>query len=223
MKYLFLVLLAIASIFHLKDSWKDDAKKRAISKPFLLIFILLYYLFAVNFQPSMLLVWALITSWIGDVLLIFKGNTWFTLGGISFGCSHILFILVYATQIDFAAVLNWKLAPVALVYYCIAGFIIYKLTATTPKKMIVPMYLYLLANATMNIFSLMQLITTKPCAATIVAYIGAILFFISDCTLFLVRYYKKPEIVPKKHFTVMLTYILGEFLITQGIIMLNFV
>ena len=54
-----------------------------------------------------------------------------------------------------------------------------------------------------------------------VAYIGAVLFFVSDCSLFLVRYYKPRKIVYKDHFTVMLTYILGELLITQGIIMLT--
>ncbi|MBR4452299.1 MAG: hypothetical protein IKS39_10720 [Clostridia bacterium] len=43
----------------------------------------------------------------------------------------------------------------------------------------------------------------------------------SDCTLFLVRYYRNPEIVFKKHFTVMLTYVVGEFLITQGVLMLG--
>ena len=86
--------------------------------------------------------------------------------------------------------------------------------------MVPPMCFYLFANATMNIFALKQLFS-NPTAGAVVAYIGAILFFISDCTLYLVRYYKDPDIVFKRHFTVMLTYILGEFLITQGVLMLG--
>jgi hypothetical protein len=54
---------------------------------------------------------------------------------------------------------------------------------------------------------------------SVVAYLGAVLFFASDCTLFLVRYYRDPNVVFKKHFTVMLTYLAGELLITLGIMM----
>lgn len=82
------------------------------------------------------------------------------------------------------------------------------------------MYIYLLANSAMNVFALMQLLSTGTLGA-VIAYIGAVLFFASDCSLFLVRYYKPRKIVYKDHFTVMLTYILGELLITQGIIMLT--
>ena len=48
--------------------------------------------------------------------------------------------------------------------------------------------------------------------------IGALLFFISDCTLFFVRFDKKFPI--KSHFTVMLTYSVGEFLIALGFMLL---
>ena len=169
---------------------------------------------------SVLLILALATSWLGDVLLIPEGNGWFTAGGISFMLTHFLFIALYASNLDFKT-LPWLWAiPVAVFYYGISAVIIYKLKPTTPKMMLIPMYLYLLSNSTMNVFSLMQLITLRSTGA-IVAYIGAFLFFVSDCTLFLVRYYKNPSIVFKKHFTVMLTYVLGELLITQGMLMLK--
>ena len=58
-------------------------------------------------------------------------------------------------------------------------------------------------------------------AGAAVAYVGAVLFFISDCTLFLVRYHKNKDLIFKRHFTVMLTYIVGELLITQGVLMLG--
>ena len=90
----------------------------------------------------------------------------------------------------------------------------------TPKKMMVPMFAYLIINSTMNIFALMQFISGGGVGAA-VAYLGAVLFFISDCSLFLVRYHKNRELVFKRHFTVMLTYLLGEFLITQGLLLLS--
>ena len=221
LKYLFLALFIASSCVHLYHSWKDDAKKRAITKPMLLIFILLFYIFAEDKQQiSWILIVALATSWLGDVLLIPKGNIWFTTGGIAFLISHLTFIAVYIPIIDFAKV-NWFIiAPVAIVYLGIALKVILSVKDNTPKIMVVPMYLYLIANSTMNIFALMQLIS-NPCLGSILAYIGAILFFTSDCTLFILRYYKKDNLIFKKHFTVMLTYLAGEFLITLGVMLLK--
>ena len=221
--YVFLGLFVLASGVHLYHSWKDDAKKRAITKPMLLIFLLLFYIFAARQEPyqlSWVLVVAIATSWLGDVLLIPKGNVWFTCGGIAFLISHITFIAVYVPHIDFTAVKWYIVIPVAIVYLAIALKIILSVKKNTPKIMVVPMYLYLIANSTMNIFALMQLMSNMN-FASIIAYIGAILFFTSDCTLFLVRYHDNKDIIFKRHFTVMLTYLLGEALITVGILLLK--
>ena len=70
----------------------------------------------------------------------------------------------------------------------------------------------------MNVFAFMLLVS-RPCAATALTYIGAVSFFASDSLLFLTKFYKKP--MWRGHFPVMLTYIIAEFLITQGILMLG--
>ena len=107
--------------------------------------------------------------------------------------------------------------PIGLLYFFIAFRIIRALTPTTPHRMIVPMYLYLLANSAMNLFALMQLFTQKNVWG-LIAFLGALLFFVSDCTLFLVRYHKNRLLIFKRHFTVMLTYLLGELLIVIGVL-----
>ncbi len=219
MKYFYLGLLAVVSIVHLIDSYKDDAARRAKTKGFLLPLILLYYISSTD-SYSWVLIAALITSWLGDILLIPKGSKWFISGGISFLVSHILFIFTYIPFIVFADVKLYIVIPAAVVYITVAGIIIKNILPNTPKMMIGPMFAYLIANSTMNVFALMLLISV-PCVGSAIAYTGAVLFFISDCTLFLVRYHKNKDIVFKRHFTVMLTYILGELLITQGIILLT--
>lgn len=218
MKYILLILLAAVSAVHLYHSWIDDSAKRRLTKPFLLPLITAYYIVCAE-SVSWVLVIALAASWIGDVLLIPKGNGWFAAGGISFMITHFLFIAVYAMKVNFAQVRWFFVIPSVIIYYGISAIIIKALKPSTPKMMLVPMYVYLLANSTMNVFSLMQLISLRS-TGSIVAFVGAILFFISDCTLFLVRYHKKKDFIFKKHFTVMLTYIVGEFLIAQGILML---
>ncbi|MEE1293259.1 MAG: lysoplasmalogenase [Clostridiales bacterium] len=219
--YAFLILFFVFSGIHLFDSWKDDAAARKKTKPFLLIFLILFYVTAAQRHGGIEyhLLLALVTSWLGDVLLMPKGHHWFALGGVSFGASHVFFILVYAANIVFESMNWWIVIPVALLYFAVVFAVIFAVQPTTPKIMVGPMYIYLLANATMNSFALMQLITHRS-AGAVVAYIGALLFFISDCTLFLVRYYKKNEdLIFHKHFTVMLTYLFGELLIVVGMLM----
>lgn len=219
MKYLFLAILAVSFAIHLYHSYKDEMKKRPYTKWILLLAILGYYLCSVE-KPSALLVAALITSWLGDVLLIPQGMPWFVSGGVSFLASHILFITVYVPNVNFESVAWWAVAIVAVIYLAIAAFVIKTLLPTTSKSMVAPLFLYITANATMNVFAFMQLLS-NPCFATAIAYAGAILFFISDCSLFFVKFHKNRNIIFKRHFTVMLTYVLGELFITQGVIMLT--
>ena len=216
MKHLFLILFFLVSIIHLVHSWQDDSRKRALTKPFLLLSLAAYYAFAAE-SISLILLSALLTSWLGDVLLIRKGHKWFIFGGISFLASHVLFVYVFAPAIRWTAVPWALIALLAVVYYGFSLKIMLAVQKTTPKMMVVPMYLYLLANSTMNLFALMRLFTLQT-PGSIVSFIGAVLFFISDCTLFLVRYYPKTDAVFKRHFPVMLTYLGGEFLITLGML-----
>lgn len=220
MRYVILALLAVVTGIHLYHSWIDDTAKRKYTKPFLLLLIIAYYVVCAWPSLSYLMIAALATSWLGDVLLIPHGNKWFVFGGISFMMTHFLFIAVYAFQVSFRDIPWAFVIPAAVVYYGISAVIIKTLTPTTPKMMLAPMYVYLLANSTMNIFALMQLISLRS-VGTAVAYAGAVLFFISDCTLFLVRYHKNKDLIFKKHFTVMLTYVLGEFLIVQGMLLVK--
>ncbi|MCI7334326.1 MAG: lysoplasmalogenase family protein, partial [Oscillospiraceae bacterium] len=64
-----------------------------------------------------------------------------------------------------------------------------------------------------------MLLVSRPCAATALTYIGAVSCFASDSLLFLRKFYKKP--IWRGYFSVMITYIIAEFLITQGILMLG--
>ena len=219
MKILFFALFVIVSAVHLYHSWKDDPR-RAWTKPALLLLLLAYYCVCAAPELIVVLIAALATSWLGDVLLMPKGTKWFIAGGISFLVSHILFIFVYVPAIDWAAVAWWIVIPVALVYAAVSVIVTLQIRKEIPKPMLAAMILYLLANSTMNVFALMQLLSCKNAGAAL-AYIGAVFFFASDCTLYLVRYHKNKDLIFKKHFTVMFTYLAGECLITLGMLLLS--
>ncbi len=218
MGIVFLTLFGLLSLLHLISSWKNDRTGRAKTKPFLISSLALAYLFSVE-DPSTLLLAALITSWLGDVLLIPRGNRWVILGGISFLVSHFLLMGLYLPHIRFATVPWLWLLPVAAVYALLSVRSIQLIWDNTPKLMLLAFCLYLLTNSGMNLLALMQLLTSRHPGAA-VSYAGAVLFFLSDCILLLVRYHRDPNLVPKKHFPVMLCYLSGEFLITLGMCMM---
>ena len=217
MKALFLIIFIVSGSVHLYASYKQDKRLRAYTKGFILLSLLGWYCCSVE-KASPLVVAALLTSWLGDVLLIPKGKKWFTLGGISFMASHVCFVLIYKAHVSFAAVPAAVIVLAALCYAAAVWFVFRGLKEHLPKLLFYPMFLYLLINGTMNCFALFQLLSV-PCFATAITFVGALLFFASDSMLFYVRFKKDTRF--KSHFPVMLTYIFAEFLIVLGIIMLG--
>ncbi|MCR4615903.1 MAG: lysoplasmalogenase [Clostridiales bacterium] len=215
LKWVFLVIFLVSTSIHLYASKKQNKKLRGITKPFILLALLGFYIFSVE-KILWTVVAALICSWLGDVLLIIPGVKWFTLGGISFMISHGFFIWSYIYDINFVSV---PLAPIiilALLFICIVTVIFKNLKPYLPKALFYPMYLYLLVNGAMNCFAIFRMISGQYLFNTVFTCIGAILFFISDASLFFVRFNKDSK--QKTHFLVMLTYSLGEFLIVLGLL-----
>ena len=204
----------ISTAIHLYASVKQNVKWRNLTKPFLLAALFGFYYFAAgDVLPAILL--ALFFSWLGDVLLMPPGNKWFTAGGIAFMISHMFFVIGYCRDIDFSALRSWMIIPLALIFTGLTVFIFSKLKPYLKKSMFYPMFLYLLINGTMNCFAAFRMIS-RPCAMTLITCIGAFLFFISDSTLFFVRFKKDGRI--KTHFWVMLTYSIGELMIIIGLL-----
>lgn len=210
-----LVIFAITTTVHLYASYNTNQKLRNISKPWILLSLLGFYLFSTdNIQTTVVL--ALIFSWIGDMFLILKGVKWFTVGGISFMISHFFFILSYAKYVDFNS-LNKVIVVSLILLFIISSTIVFKyLKPHLPKPLFYPMYLYLIINGMMNCFAWFRAMSMSA-KASIITAIGALLFYISDCSLFFVRFDKDSKL--KTHFLVMLTYSIGELLIVLGLIL----
>lgn len=217
---LFISLMIVSGI-HLYHSWIDDFQKRRYTKPLLMPMIILYYGASVGFENvNLLLLCAFITSWIGDMLLIPRGNQWFVMGGCSFLISHLLLMALFATQSH----VDWNFLPclilAAVIYYGIAVVLVVRLWEHMPKKMGPLMGIYMLTNGTMNMFALAHLLAV-PGVGSAFMYAGALLFFFSDCVLGMVRFTPGGGAVFKRHFAVMLTYILSQVFLVQGMIFLG--
>ena len=215
MNYIVLAAFFIVTGIHLYASLKKDKSLRAKTKPFILLTLLAFYCLSAD-----LVVWtvilALIFSWIGDVLLIPPGVKWFTIGGISFMVSHFFFILSYAALTDFGKVSTAAMIVLPVLFLISTAIIFKYLRPHLPTALFYPMLLYLLINGGMNCFAWFRSMSTVGPAAVITA-IGALLFYVSDTSLFFVRFNKESRL--QTHFLVMLTYSIGEFLIVLGLIL----
>lgn len=214
MGILFLIIFIVSTAVHLYASSKKNQKLRNITKPFILLSLLGFYVFSAS-EIRIQIVLALIFSWLGDVLLMPKGNKWFSAGGVAFMISHLFFVLGYNEDIVFSAIPVWCIVFFAAAFVIAVSIIFSKLKEHLPKALFYPMFFYLLVNGTMNCFAIFRLLS-NPCPATIITCIGAVLFFISDTSLFFVRFKKNSRL--KTHFIVMLTYSIGEILIICGLL-----
>ena len=214
MKNIFLAVFVLSTAVHLYASSRKNTRWRNLSKPFILLSLLGFYITAAR-APSAAIILALVFSWLGDVLLIPKGVKWFTAGGIAFMLSHAFFIAGYCGDTDFSRVPGLLCVLLAVFFASAVAVIFSKLKPHLPKALFYPMFLYLLINGAMNGFAIFRCVST-PTAAAVTTAVGAILFFVSDTALFFVRFNKESRL--KTHFLVMLTYSLGELLIVLGLI-----
>ena len=215
MNYIVLAAFFIVTGIHLYASLKKDKSLRAKTKPFILLTLLAFYCLSAD-PVVWTVILALIFSWIGDVLLIPPGVKWFTIGGISFMVSHFFFILSYAALTDFGKVSTAAMIVLPVLFLISTAIIFKYLRPHLPTALFYPMLLYLLINGGMNCFAWFRSMSTVGPAAVITA-IGALLFYVSDTSLFFVRFNKESRL--QTHFLVMLTYSIGEFLIVLGLIL----
>ena len=224
MVIIYFALFVVLTGIHLYGSYKQQKSIRAATKPLILLTILGMYLewcHSFRSDPSIFVVLALLTSWLGDVLLIPSGIKWFTAGGISFWISHFFFILAYyESGVIFSQIPLWLILLICVIYCAAAVFIFEKLKKSLPKALFYPMFFYFLTNGAMNAFAWFRLLSGSCTVLSgLVTAIGAVLFFLSDAALFFVRFDKNSRV--KTHFLVMLLYSIGEFLIAFGLMLLK--
>ncbi len=212
MQTVFLALFIAVSVIHLYGSYIDNKRVRNATKGAILLCLLGYYL-----SSAQTIDWgftgALIFSFLGDVLLMFQGG--FIVGGVCFALAQFCLIAAYVPHIQFETAALYMLLA-ALVYGAAVVLEFRALGGHVGKKLFPAMVFYLLSNAAMNVCALGWLLSA-PGRGPALVFAGAALFFLSDCTLFFVRFHRTRP-VWHKHFPVMLTYIAGELLITLGIL-----
>lgn len=179
-------------------------------KPFLMIVLALYLYKATGLQQTLdkMIGIALAFSWIGDCILMAKGQGFFLTGLISFLLAHLMYILVFTKQFRFQGV--FYLVSMCLLVY--GGLLMQMILPNMTSQMYLPIILYAVVLLTMTaIASGRKDIVSK--VSFVYTFGGAVLFMVSD-SLLAINKFASP--FAYANIPIMLLYILGQFGIVEG-------
>ncbi len=220
-EYIFLVLFLIDSIIHLLGVFKGNRNTLLITKPLLMPLLALYFIFAslsLNIF-SWLIVAALISGFAGDTFLMFGKNKKFFLFGMgAFLIGHIFYIISFMLSLGFSYIYNSFAIPLLLIPVIIIFYQLLPKIKDGLGEMKIPVYAYMVTILYMH-FSAILRTTSFPlyCPCFLLVYVGSILFILSDA---FIAYDEFNEAnISKIKLYIMITYILAQFLIVQGILL----
>jgi len=164
-------------------------------------------------EPSSLVVFAILSGFVGDLVLLFRPRKWaFPAGILAFTVGHVFYIISFASRITQQP--PWYLfALIAFVTIACAATLMYYIWRGIPRKLRVPSYVYMLVIGSMvSSAALFTLYGTTPLRW--LAAIGGVLFSISDTTLSIDAFHHP---VRYRNVIVMSTYILAQTLIVSAL------
>lgn len=193
-----------------------DGKTFVLTKPILLPILALYYCFRCSGALDLILISALLACFLGDVFLMLKGKRWFFVGGTAFLTAQTLLMIVFFRQINFSQLPVPVVIMMAFLYCFVIIDVWIRISQNTSFLMRFLIIIYLSCNATMNLSAFFRMLE-YPNIWSVISYVGAVLFFLSDSVLFLLKYETNRTRFYKSDFFVMLAYIFGVLLIVFGL------
>ena len=188
-------------------------------KPFLLPFLFYAVVKSETFETKKWLLAALLFSWIGDCILLFthKGELYFIFGLVAFLIAHILLIVLFTKQnsanLSFKKPLFWIGFTCATIY--LAGIL--SLLLPNLGDLSFPIVGYALTITIMLKTAIKGVFDWKENSKYAVL-IGATFFVTSDSILAINKFYSPMALAS---FWIMITYLIAQFFITDGILKLN--
>jgi uncharacterized membrane protein YhhN len=217
---LFIILFVIISLVELAGRLLDAMTLEYAVKPLLMIWIAAYFAMNSTYRPWHLMAYsAFFFSWIGDILLMFSGGydneTYFYAGVGGFFFAQIFYIALFVTskenQIKGLLLRNPFWAVPLLAY----GILICYLLYPNLEGIMVPViFIYAATLIGMSLAAMNRRDRVNKRSYHLVL-IGSFLFVMSDSMIAIDKFYAE---IPNAGFLIMLTYILAQYLIMQGLL-----
>jgi uncharacterized membrane protein YhhN len=186
-----------------------NEKLAFLSKPFLITSLVVIYLIAVK-KPSFWYVSALFFSFWGDVLLLFE-KQFFVFGLASFLLAHVLYIKITASYIKKTSLQKIALTCLPFVFFVFSFLYLIKDNLGGMK---IPVIVYGVVICSFGAISFLNYIQEKS-TANLWLFLGTIIFIISDSLIAINKFYEPKEFY---QISIMLTYIIAQYLICRAII-----
>lgn len=213
----FIIPFVVTAIVNLVGDISGIAILSDISKPLLVPFLGGYYMAGVTQYRSKPLLIALMACWIGDVSLMFVGlnANWFMIGLLSFMVGHIFYIITYrqhrseSTENGLLTVQKIRFSiPVVL-----AGTGLVVILFPFLGGLQFPVIVYATAIIVMVMNAIFRFGRTNSRSFWL-TFAGAVLFMISDSLLAINKFLGEIEMGGT---LIMLTYIIAQFMIVEGL------
>ncbi|MHA8065739.1 lysoplasmalogenase [Aquirufa sp. ROCK2-A2] len=190
---------------------------RFITKPLLMILLMLYVLNQQEVFQKNRILFALIFAWLGDVFLLIPGDNplFFQLGLGSFLIMQITYIVLFIREFNGPNKVSWPTKWISLfVILCYILFFLNFLLPHIVAGLKLPVIVYAFALGSMLYFSwLRRSNCSKENFSIIVS--GAFLFVVSDSLLAFGKFYYSFSGIS---FLVMITYISSQLLLIKGLV-----
>jgi uncharacterized membrane protein YhhN len=191
-----------------------------ITKPLIMISLLIYYLSSRNQKTNMLtylMIGAMFFSWCGDILLMLqaKHEGLFVFGLASFLIAHLLYILSYGRAVypekskDSKTFIRTRIA-----FLIFVGLALIYMLSPKLDQLFIPVGLYTIVIVTMAIAAVMRKGRTVD-KSFIMVYSGALLFIMSDAMIAINKFLNP---LVQARLLIMSTYIAAQLLIVKGIL-----
>ncbi|MFX1438537.1 MAG: lysoplasmalogenase [Promethearchaeota archaeon] len=216
-EYIFLGLFFIFAIIEILGELKDNKKIEYCTKPLLMPFLILFYIFGVIEASSIsdvdwFITVALIGGCAGDIFLMLENEEkWFLFGMLAFLINQIFYIISFFLSIsDITNFNSWG--------YFLLGPAILVLIFTVPRfinkteDMKIPVLVYLVAILLMHIAAISRLAEFQG-LPFILVYVGSISFIFSDACIAVNKWGGE---FTNARLVIMTTYVLAQFYITLG-------
>lgn len=200
-------IAAIADIYAIISS---NQTVEIYAKPMLLTLLAVVYLVSVN-KPVFWYVLGMFCCFVGDVLLMFKGANFFMYGLAAFLVGHIVYIKITVRFLP--KDLTVKMITSAFPFVIFFGVLMYFIYPNL-NEMLLPVVVYGITISTFGSVAFLNYRSEKS-TENLWLFVGAILFILSDSLIAVNKFYEPNELYGV---SIMITYILAQFLICKAMI-----
>lgn len=181
---IFIIVIFLSAFIHIRAEYFGPPWHIYIFKPLTMVFIIMLAVFGSSALPHYrnLIIVGLVFSMAGDVFLMLPSDR-FVAGLIAFLIAHLFYIVAFVSKIN--TLIGWPL--ISLITY---GIVIYLVLSSYLGKMKMPVVIYIVVILVMA-WSAWEWWAQAGTNTSLLAFLGAVLFVVSDTILAVNRFRRK--------------------------------